>query len=153
MLRLIRTNSEDKDFQELVRLLDEELRQRDGEENVFYAQFNKIDAIKNVVVAYENEKAVGCGAFKKFDAGSVEIKRMFVRPENRGKGVALEILSELENWAHELNFQFTVLETGKRQPEAIRLYQKSGYQLIPNYGQYEGVENSVCMKKALSEAK
>ncbi|HEY0076385.1 MAG TPA: GNAT family N-acetyltransferase [Abditibacteriaceae bacterium] len=152
MLKVIRTNSADNDFQDLVRLLDEELRQRDGEENVFYAQFNKTDAIKNVVVTYENEKAVGCGAFKEFDANGVEIKRMFVRPENRGKGVAGEILKALEKWARELNFQFAVLETGKRQPEAIKLYQKSGYELIPNYGQYEGVENSVCMRKALKLA-
>jgi GNAT superfamily N-acetyltransferase len=152
MLRVIRTNSQDKDFQELVRLLDEDLSVRDGAEHAFYAQFNKIDAIKNVVVVYENEKAIGCGAFKEFDANSVEIKRMFVRPENRGKGVAGEILQELENWARELNFQFAVLETGQKQPEAIRLYQKSGYQVIPNYGQYKGIENSICMKTVLELA-
>lgn len=149
MLKFIRTDSQDKDFQELVRLLDEDLSVRDGADHAFYAQFNKIDAIKNAIVAYHAERAVGCGAFKEFDANSVEIKRMFVPAEDRGKGVAAEILKELEKWASELNFQFAVLETGHKQPEAIRLYQKSGYQLIPNYGQYEGVENSVCMRKAL----
>lgn len=149
MLKLIRKNSQDKDFQELVHLLDEELSIRDGADQVFYAQFNRIDSIKNVIVAYENHRSIGCGAFKKFDDDNVEIKRMFVRAEDRGKGVAAEILKELEKWAGELDFQSAVLETGKRQPEAIRLYEKSGYQLIPNYGQYEGVENSVCMRKAL----
>lgn len=118
MLKIQRTDSENKDFQELVRLLDADLAIRDGAEHAFYAQFNKIDSIKNAVVAYENETAVGCGAFKKYDEDTVEIKRMFVRPENRGRGTAGEILNELENWAGELNFKFAILETGKKQPEA-----------------------------------
>lgn len=150
MLKIIRTDSLNEDFRELVRLLDADLSVRDGADHSFYAQFNKIDLIKNAVVAYQGQKAVGCGAFKPFDAESVEIKRMFVRPENRGQGVAVEVLRELENWASELEFAFAVLETGKKQPEAIRLYEKSGYELIPNYGQYEGMENSVCMKKKIS---
>ncbi len=148
-LKIIRTDSEDKDFRELARLLDEDLAIRDGADHSFYAQFNKVDAIKNVVVAYQNGEAIGCGAFKKYDEQSVEIKRMFVRHENRGKGAAVEILTELENWATESGFKSAVLETGKKQPEAIRLYEKSGYTFIPNYGQYEGIENSVCMKKQL----
>jgi GNAT superfamily N-acetyltransferase len=150
MQMVIRTDSENEDFQELVRLLDEDLAIRDGADHSFYAQFNKIDAIKNVVVVYQNELPVGCGAFKKFDDETVEIKRMFVRPEYRGKGVAGIVLKELENWAGEAGFEFAVLETGKKQPEAIRLYEKSGYALIPNYGQYAGIENSICMKKSLN---
>ena len=149
MLKIIRTDSENGDFQALVRLLDADLAIRDGDLHGFYAQFNKIDAIKNAVVAYDGETAVGCGAFKPFDDDSVEIKRMYVRPENRGVGIAVEVLKELENWAAELDFKAAVLETGKKQPEAIRLYEKSGYELIPNYGQYIGLENSVCMKKSL----
>ena len=128
-------------------MLDRDLQIRDGVEHSFYAQFNKIDKIREVVVAYENETAVGCGAFKEYSAGAAEIKRMFVRPENRGRGIAGKILTELETWAKELNFSECVLETGLKQPEAVRLYQKSGYEVIPNYGQYVGVENSVCMKK------
>src|SRR5215213_8319874 len=149
MLKIIRTDSENGDFQALVRLLDADLAIRDGDLHGFYAQFNKIDAIKNAVVAYANETAVGCGAFKRFDDESVEIKRMFVRPENRGRRIAVEILTELENWARESGFACAVLETGKKQPEAVRLYEKSGYEMIPNYGQYAGMENSVCMKKSL----
>jgi GNAT superfamily N-acetyltransferase len=72
---------------------------------------------------------------------------MFVRPEYRGKGIAGSILKELETWAGELGFEKVILETGKAQPEAIGLYTKSGYAIIPNYGQYEQVENSVCMTK------
>jgi GNAT superfamily N-acetyltransferase len=149
MTKLVRTNSDNSDFRELVALLDADLQIRDGAEHSFYAQFNKIDKIREVVVAYENEKAVGCGAFKEYSADAAEMKRMFVRPENRGRGIAGKILTELETWAKELNFSECVLETGLKQPEAIRLYQKSGYETIPSYGQYLNIENSVCMKKLI----
>ena len=148
--RIIRTNSQDEQFVALVRLLDADLRIRDGAEHDFYAAYNKIDSIAHVVVAYVEDVAVGCGAIKKFDDGTIEIKRMYVRTEQRGKGIAGEVLRELELWAVELGFNEAVLETGKKQPEAIRLYEKSGYKHIPNYGQYQGVENSVCMKKSLT---
>ncbi len=147
--KLIRTDSNNIDFRELVALLDADLAIRDGAEHSFYAQFNKIDKIGEVVVAYQNETAVGCGAFKEFEAKTAEIKRMFVKENMRGRGVAGEILTELETWAKEFNFAECVLETGLKQPEAIKLYQKSGYEIIPNYGQYIGVENSVCMWKVI----
>lgn len=149
MLRLLRTDSAHPDFRALVRLLDQDLQVRDGAEHAFYAQFNTVDAIRHVVVAYLADEPVGCGAFKAFDAEAVEIKRMFVQPDRRGQGVARAVLAELERWAQEAGYTGCVLETGKKQPEAIRLYQQSGYQLIPNYGQYIGVDNSVCMQKAV----
>ncbi|MDQ3042502.1 MAG: GNAT family N-acetyltransferase [Acidobacteriota bacterium] len=150
MINLVRTNSDNSDFRELVILLDAELQIRDGDEHSFYAQFNKIDKIRHVVVAYEDGEAAGCGAIKEYAEGVTEIKRMFVRAERRGRGIAGKILAELETWAKELNFSECVLETGLKQPEAIALYQKSGYKTIPNYGQYAGVENSVCMKKLIT---
>jgi putative acetyltransferase len=149
MIQLKRTSSQDQDFQSLVLLLDKDLSVRDGEDHSFYAQFNKIDKIKEVIVAYENTKLIGCGAIKKYDKVTAEVKRMFVMPESRGKGIAAKILSALEKWASELGYEYCILETGQKQPEAIALYRKSGYQIIPNYGQYVGVENSVCMKKPL----
>jgi putative acetyltransferase len=79
----------------------------------------------------------------------MEVKRMFVKEEFRGKGIAGKVLSELEKWARELWFQKCILETGTRQIEAIALYKKSKYSIIPNYGQYEGVENSLCFEKKL----
>jgi putative acetyltransferase len=148
-LKFIRTDSENPDFIKLVKLLDNDLRMRDGDEHSFYAQFNKIDSLKNVVVAYSEDTAVSCGAFKKYD-DTAEVKRMFTLPEHRGKGIAAQVLNELESWAAEEGYISCILETGKKQPEAIRLYEKSGYTLIPNYGQYAGVENSVCMKKPLN---
>jgi GNAT superfamily N-acetyltransferase len=149
-MNIIRTHSDNADFRTLVALLDAELAVRDGEEHSFYAQFNKVDAIQNVVVAYAGgDHPVGCGGFKEYSPEAIEIKRMFVRPEHRGRGVAVAVLAELEKWAAKLGYREGVLETGLKQPEAIRLYEKSGYTRIPNYGQYEGVENSVCMKKVL----
>ena len=149
MTRLKRTNSDDIDFINLVVLLDQDLKIRDGEDHTFYNQFNKIDKIKHVIVYYENDIAVGCGAFREKESDTVEIKRMFVNPDYRKRGIAAAVLKELENWAAELNYTYTILETGKKQPEAISLYQKSGYTIIPNYPPYEEMDNSVCMKKTL----
>lgn len=148
-ITLIRTNSENGEFRTLVALLDEDLRIKDGDEHAFFAQYNKIDKIKHVVVAYKNNVAIGCGAIKPYSEKIVEIKRMFVLPEHRGSGIAGKILAELERWAGELAFEECILETGKKQVEAVRLYRKCNYTLIPNYGQYQGVESSVCMSKKI----
>src|SRR6185503_5888460 len=99
MIETIRTNSENEDFVELVRHLDAELAVRDGDDHAFYAQFNKIAKLQHVVLAYENGKALGCGAIRELDTGDIEIKRMFVPLESRGKGIATKVLLELENWA------------------------------------------------------
>ena len=144
-----RTDSDNEDFKQLVVLLDEELAKRDGEEHAFYDQFNKIENIKNVIVAYVNQQPVAAGAFKKFSPEAVEIKRMFVMPDFRGRGIAFQVLQELESWAVGLGYSYCILETGKKQPEAIALYKKSGYEVIPNYGQYKNVSNSVCMQKRI----
>lgn len=149
MIRFIRTNSENEDFQKLVRELDADLSIRDGADHSFYAQFNKIDKIKYAVVAYDNEIPVGCGAIKEYSPETMEVKRMYVPPIRRGKGLATIILKELEKWTVDLKYKRCLLETGKRQPEAIELYKKNGYQIIPNFGQYEHVENSVCFEKIL----
>lgn len=149
MAKCIRTTSDNKDFQKLVAALDADLRIRDGEEHGFYAQYNKIDTIKHVVVAYENNEPVGCGAVKKYDSDTMEIKRMYVPPEKRNKGIASVVLKELEQWTAELNYKKCLLETGKKQPEAIALYEKNGYKIVPNFGQYENVANSVCFEKVL----
>lgn len=149
MILFKRTNSENPDFINLVKLLDQDVAQRDGEEHAFYDQFNKIDSLKNAIVLFENNKVISCGAFKSLDTEHVEIKRMYTHIEARGKGFASKLLAELEIWALELGYKKSRLETGIRQPEAIALYEKNGYTLIPNYGQYQGVENSRCFEKQL----
>lgn len=147
MIIIKRTDSSDKDFQTLVQALDADLKVRDGAEHDFYHQFNKIDMIKHAIVAYDGDQPVGCGAVKQFSADSMEVKRMYVPPQHRGKGIASLVLKELENWCRELNYKRCILETGKKQPEAIELYKKNNYTIIPNFGQYENVENSVCFEK------
>ena len=149
MIKIIRTNSENPDFIGLVKLLDADLATRDGKDHQFYSQFNSISAIKNVVVVFENGLAMGCGAIKEYSDDAMEIKRMFTKPEYRGRGIAARILLELEKWAAEIGRRKCILETGRRQPEAIALYEHYGYSQIDNYGQYVGVENSVCFQKLL----
>lgn len=150
MRRFVRTDSRNPDFIKLNGLLDAELAIRDGEEHAFYAQYNTVEDIHHIVLAYEDNEPVGCGAIKGFEPGTMEIKRMFVPAVFRKKGIASEILIELERWAAELETTSCILETGKKQPEAISLYEKHGYKVIPNYGQYEGMDNSVCFEKKLS---
>jgi len=149
MITLKRTDSEDQDFILLVKSLDEYLAITDGEEHSFYNQYNSIDALRHVVVAYEKDRSTGCGAMKQYDTQTMEIKRMYTLPEIRGKGIATQILMELENWTREMSLSRCLLETGKRQTEAIALYKKHGYEVIPNYGQYLGMKNSVCFEKRL----
>jgi putative acetyltransferase len=149
MMHCIRTDSTNADFKKLVTELDAELRIRDGDESEFYEQFNKSDSIKYAVVIYQNGIAIGCGALRPYTNNKIEVKRMFVPLEHRSKGIASMVVTELEKWALELGFYHLILETGIRQPEAIRLYTKNGYNSIPNYGQYEGVSSSVCFEKHL----
>ncbi len=149
MIKIARTDSDNKDFIALVRNLDADLAERDGAEHAYYDQFNKVAAIKHAVVVYENNIAIACGAIKEFSQNTMEIKRMYTQPASRGKGFAGKVLSELEKWAAELSYTKCILETGKKQPEAIALYKKNGYKIIPNYGQYAGIENSVCFEKEI----
>jgi GNAT superfamily N-acetyltransferase len=150
MITLVRTTSDNPDFWELVVLLDAYLKVLDGDDHAFYAQFNKTNLLKNALICYENNEAVGIGAYKEYDSQTAEIKRMYVLPELRGKGIAKAILTELENWAKEENYAISILETGYLQKDAIGLYQKLGYTITENFGQYIGVDNSICMSKSLN---
>jgi putative acetyltransferase len=144
-----KTNAQDLDFKTLIKSLDQDLAITDGEEHGFYNQFNGTVNINHVLVAYENSIALSCGAFKIMDSKVVEIKRMYTVPSYRGKGLAALVLKNLEEWASVEGFKSCVLETGTRQIAAIRLYEKCGYQIIENYGQYKGVINSCCFEKAI----
>lgn len=134
----------------LVKDFDAYLAVVDGTDHSFYAQFNKTDTLRFVILVYDDTKAIACGAIREYNTDSIEIKRMYVRPENRGKGIATQVLNALENWAVELSFAKCILETSIRQPEAIALYEKMGYHRIPNYGQYASMESSVCFEKKLN---
>lgn len=145
-----KTNAQNPDYQQLVVLLDADLKIKDGDDHAFFASYNKSDAIKHVLVYYIDNQAVGCGAFKHYSDTTVEIKRMFVLPEARGKGIAAQILHELEQWAAENGYTECILETGYKMTSALALYHKKGYVVTPNYGQYIGMEHSsVCMAKKI----
>lgn len=149
MIAVLRTTSNHEDFQKMVVQLDAYLQVVDGDDHEFYSQFNKSNLLKNAIIAYENNLPIGIGAYKEIDTKTTEIKRMFTLPEHRGKGIAKAILAALENWALEENYSIALLETGVTMKNAIHLYQKMGYKITDNYGQYIGVENSICMKKEL----
>lgn len=149
MIYYKRTNSDDLDFRTLIKELDEDLALKNGDKNDFFAQYNLIDFINHVVLAYENDIAVGCGAFKQFDEETVEIKRMYVPPPQRRKGIARKILNALELWAKNEHYKYAVLETGERMTEAINLYQSNNYEVIPNYPPYDQETTSICFSKVL----
>ena len=111
-IKIIRTDSDNPDFVKLVKFLDADLAERDGNDHSFYSQFNKIDKIKYVAVAYENDQAIGCGAIKEFAPGVMEVKRMYTLPECRGKGIAAMVLAE---WKY-----------GRRKCCTINVYWKRG---------------------------
>lgn len=144
-----RTTSENPDFQKLVSELDAYLAIRNGEDNDFFVQFNQIYLLKNVVVVYYNKIAIACGAIKEHQSDKVEVKRMFVPQAFRRNGIAQLVLKELENWAKELGYKKCILETGEDMKEAVGFYQKSHYKIIPNYGQYQKVETSICFEKVI----
>ena len=146
-MTLTQTDQASKDFQQLVTLLDAELAIRDGDDHAFYQQFNGIETLNHVIVAYDNGQAVGCGAFKARNKEQIEIKRMFVLTAARKRGYATAILAALEEWGAELGFDQAILETGKAQIEALSFYPKQGYTVIPNFTPYVGIENSVCFQK------
>ncbi|WP_299251246.1 GNAT family N-acetyltransferase [uncultured Lacinutrix sp.] len=150
MLNIIKTDSENPDFIALVKALDSYLKITDGDEHDFYNQFNNIDVLKHVAIAYKDNIPVACGAFKAFNNNNTaEIKRMFTVHNYRGQGIARNILKTLELWAKESGFSALVLETGIRQVEAVSFYKNCEYSIIPNYGQYKDMENSLCFKKIL----
>lgn len=146
---IVKTDSSNSDFIKLVRLLDEDLSMRYGELQKQYEKHNKVDLINDVIVIYKAESPVACGAFKEYDSRSVELKRIFVVPEQRRQGLARLIICELEKMAESREYKYALLETGRKQYEAIDLYNKLGYLQIQNYGPYIGNANSICMKKAL----
>jgi GNAT superfamily N-acetyltransferase len=148
-IEIIKTDSKNPDFIDLIAALDKSLWERYPELKTNYWGNNILELNPNVVVVYLHDKPVACGCFKKYDQNTIEIKRMFVSPEARGMGLAQTILRELELWAHDLGYSFSVLETLYKQKEAITLYQKTGYSIVDNYEPYVGLENSICMRKQI----
>jgi len=153
MNKIIRTDSKNNDFIELVKLLDRDIAERDETAHARFGEYNTIEKLNHVVVFYDNNLPVGCGAIKKFNDNSTEIKRMFLKAEYRGKNFAAKILRELEEWSKEMQFERCVLQTSHQHPEAIRFYKKSGYALTDNYGAYSSIRDSLCFEKFINGKK
>lgn len=144
-----RTSANHPDFIYLISLLDFELWHELNEDQATYDQFNKVSDISTAVIIYADEKPIACGCYKKYDDKTVEIKRMYVDKNYRGKGISKMVLTELEKWAIENSFEYAILETSIHFNIAQSLYKNAGYDVIENYDQYAGLEESVCMKKKL----
>lgn len=145
VVRLV--DSDAPDFIALVSGLDAELEDR-------YPGLNAdgpppVQDMLVAVVAYVDGIAVGCGGLRELEPGIGEIKRMFVLPEARGRGLARRILGLLEERGRTLGYSSLRLGSGVRQPEALALYESSGYSRIPLFGDYEGADVCVCYEKAL----
>lgn len=148
-IELIKTDNKNIDFIELTKLLDEDLWARYGDIQAHYDKHNTIDFINDAIVIYKNKIPAACGAFKEYSQDSAEIKRIFVKKENRQQGLAKLIVSKLEELIRKQGYTYSILETGQKQHEAINLYKAIGYEIIENYAPYVGDSNSVCMKKTL----
>ncbi|MDE7249662.1 MAG: GNAT family N-acetyltransferase [Lachnospiraceae bacterium] len=150
-MRFEYTDGYNKDFILLCHELDKFLNELvGGEENrAKYIQYNKVDDIHDVVIAYDNDIPVGSASFKKYDDENAEVKRVFVKKEYRGQGISNELMKMLEQRAREKGFKYFILESGEPLISAMALYRKIGYKVIPNYGQYVDMKDSVCMKKKL----
>ena len=150
MIKFIRTNPTHPQFQKLVRLLDAELLTLYGEEMQFFGPHNALKENTFSLVILENERPIGIGAFRILQLPhEIEIKRMFVHPDHRGKGISKLILNELESWAKDEKATYAKLETGPKNKTALLLYPSAGYQLIEPFGPYVGVVNSICFGKKL----
>lgn len=150
-MEFIRTDGTNKDFIENCRLLDMDLDRRVGRQikREKYQKYNQLDEIREAIVVYEGNKAVGGGAIRRYDAETIELKRVFVHNEYQGQGIGSRLVSLLIEWAVELGYQRMILETGELLAESCAVYKKLGFRVIPNYGPYVNMPESLCMARDL----
>lgn len=153
MIKVYYSNVATNDFLMLCDLLDLELNYRVGgvQKRQNYEYLNRLNNIKDFYIAYSNGKAVGCACSKAYNSYSLEIKRVFVKEEYRKKGIAQKILENLTRDAISNNYTSLILETGKILHEAMNLYTKLGFKIIPNYEPYKNLKYSICMEKILEK--
>ena len=154
-IRFVRCTGSNQDFIDNCTLLDMDLDRRVGKEiqRDKYKQYNQLDEIKHVIVAYIDDKAVGAGAIREYQYGDIcnatELKRVYVKDEFQGQGIGTQLVLELIEWAKELGYQCVILETGALLKESCHVYKKVGFEIIDNYGPYVSMPESLCMRKAL----
>lgn len=152
-MNFVRTDGKNKDFIENCRLLDLDLDRRVGRQikREKYQKFNQLDEIREAIVVYDKDRLAGGGAIRKYDDGTVELKRVFVHTEYQGQGIGSSLVSLLIEWAAELGYRKMVLETGELLAESCAVYKKLGFTVIPNYGPYVDMPESLCMARDISE--
>lgn len=150
-LRFEYTDGCNKDFIQLCHGLDNFLNELvGGEENrAQYIPYNKLEDIHDVIVVYDSDIPIGSASIKRYDDECAEVKRVFIKEEYRGKGILLKLMGLLEDAAREEGYHYLILESGEPLIAAMALYRKIGYEVIPNYGQYKDMVDSVCMRKKL----
>lgn len=152
MTEFVRTDGKNEDFIENCRLLDMDLDRRVGRQikREKYQKFNQLDEIQEAIVVYEDQKLAGGGAIRKYDDNTAELKRVFVHNEYQGRGIGSRLVSLLMEWAAELGYQRMILETGELLAESCAVYKKLGFGVIPNYGPYADMPESLCMARDLN---
>ncbi len=146
-----RTDGKNEDFIENCRLLDMDLDRRVGRQikREKYEKFNQLDEIREAIVVYDDGKPVGGGAIRRYDDETVELKRVFVHNEYQGQGIGSRLVSLLIEWAAQLGYRRMILETGELLAESCAVYRKLGFTVIPNYGPYADMPESLCMAKTI----
>ncbi|MBE5961934.1 MAG: GNAT family N-acetyltransferase [Lachnospiraceae bacterium] len=145
------TDGENADFIKLCGCLDQMLDELVGgnAQREQYDQYNKRDAIHDVIIVYQNGEPIACGGFKLFDEDHAELKRIYVDKKVQNIGIGRELVRRLEAKAKIKGFTYAILETGKPLAAACHLYEKMGYKRIENYGPYKDMSESVCMQKKI----
>lgn len=151
-MRIQQVENEDKDFILLCGKLDEYLNQAIGGESKRekYKKFNHLDTMDYVVVAYDEETPAGCGALRKYSEEEIEVKRVFVGEEYRGRHIGDMILENLVHQAKGMGFKRMLLETGEFLQASVHLYSKYGFEKVENYGAYKDMKESLCMALELN---
>lgn len=160
-MEYVRTDGKNRDFIENCAMLDADLDRRVGKkiQRDKYSKFNKLDDIREAIVVYEEGTPVGGGAIRRysgvekdgFGERAAELKRVFVRPEFQGRGIGTKLVSLLMEWAEELGYERMLLETGELLTESCAVYRKLGFEVIPNYGPYVDMAESLCMARNLTK--
>ena len=147
----VRTDGKNEDFIENCRLLDTDLDRRVGRQikREKYQKFNQLDEIREAIVVYDHGRAVGGGAIRRYDDENIELKRVFVHNEYQGQGIGSRLVSLLIEWAAELGYRRMILETGELLAESCAVYKKLGFAVIPNYGPYADMPESLCMAREI----
>lgn len=149
MIQIKIVDGQHPDCAYLSQRLDDELYEIYGELIGNYQAYNSLKGVQVAVLVYHNEKPVACGGMKPYDEQTGEIKRVFVEKQMRKRGLAVQIMNELEKQAKNRQYQTLILETGYDQEPAVQLYKKLGYDYMENYGQYAHDDKCICMKKSI----